>query len=96
MRGLPDHEPFRLPNSLSDVALFGMSMTDNQTVKPRSKGSSRKIALLGAGATALAVINMSTGSEAQALPVLILEFVALAGGQLALVGGLIMMMTSKR
>lgn len=62
-------------------------------------GSALKIALLGAGATALAVINMSTDSEAQSLPVLILEYVALAGGLVALVGGLIMMMvqtSSKR
>lgn len=76
-------------------------MSDNQAAKstsnkPTSKGSGRKIALLGAGATALAVINMSIGSEAQSLPVLILEYAALACGLLALVGGLIMMMTNQR
>jgi hypothetical protein len=73
-----------------------MSMSDNQAAKAGSKGSARKIALVGAGATALAVINMSTASEAQPLPVLILEYVALACGLLALVGGLIMMMTNQR
>lgn len=71
-------------------------MSDDQAAKPASKGSGRKIALLGAGATALAVINMSIASEAQSLPVLILEYVALAGGPLALVGALIMMMTNQR
>lgn len=71
-------------------------MSDDQAAKPGSEGSGRKIALLGAGATALAVVNMSTVSETQSLPVLILEYVALAGGLLALVGGLIMMMTNQR
>jgi len=53
------------------------------------------MALIGGGATALAVINMSTGSEAQSTPVLILENLGLAGGLLGLVGGLIMMMTKR-
>lgn len=71
-------------------------MSDNQAAKSRNLGPGRKIALLGAGATALAVINMSTASEAQSLPVLILEYVALAAGLLALVGGLIMMAMQRR
>ena len=54
------------------------------------------MALIGAGATALAVINMSTGSEAQSTPVLVLEYFALAAGLLGLVGGLIVMMTQRR
>jgi hypothetical protein len=41
---------------------------------------------LGAGATVLAVINMSSASKAQSLLVLILEYVARAGGLLAFVG----------
>ena len=56
----------------------------------------QRIALLGAGATALAVLNMSTGSEAQPTAVLILEYVALACGLLALIGGLVMMITQRR
>jgi hypothetical protein len=71
-------------------------MSANQAGKSKSVGSGGKIALLGAGATALAVANMSTGSEAQSLPVLILEYIALAGGLLALVGGLLMMMMQRR
>jgi hypothetical protein len=71
-------------------------MSDNQSGKTEKKQSNpRKIALLGAMATVLAVINMSVGSEAQPLPVVILQDVALALGLLALVGGLIMMMMQK-
>jgi succinate-acetate transporter protein len=51
-----------------------------------------KIALIGAGATALAVVNiMTNGAEAPSQGVMILQYAALAGGLLALVGGLIMM-----
>ena len=71
-------------------------MRDNRAGKSENAPSGRKIALLGAGATALAVVNMSTGSEAQSTPVLILEYLALAAGLLALVGGLIMMVTRRR
>jgi hypothetical protein len=85
-------EPFPVPNPPSEVSLVrGTSMSDNQAGKSKSMGSGGKIALLGAVATALALVNMSTGSEAQSAPVLILEYIALAGGLLALVGGLIMM-----
>ena len=66
-------------------------MTDN----PASKGKSSspgKIALIGAGATALAVFNIATnGNEAPSHGVMILQYAALAGGLFALVGGLTMM-----
>jgi hypothetical protein len=71
-------------------------MTDGQTGKTEKKRSTPGyIATIGAGATALAVINMSVGKEAQSQPVLILQYAALALGLFALVGGLIMMMTQK-
>ena len=70
-------------------------MTDIQTSQPETgkmppKRHGGRIALLGAGATALALFNMSVGSEAQSTPVLILEYAALALGLFALIGGLIM------
>ena len=71
-------------------------MSDNQAGKSGKTQPGGRIALIGAGATALAVINMSTGSEAQSTPVLILENLALAGGLVGLVGGLIMMTTQRR
>jgi hypothetical protein len=71
-------------------------MTDGQTGKTEKKRSTPGyIATIGAGATALAIINMSVGKEAQSQPVLILQYAALALGLFALVGGLIMMMTQK-
>jgi hypothetical protein len=70
-------------------------MTDNQTSVSEKKRPGRRIALIGAGATVLAIINMWGDSEAQSLPVLILEYAALALGLLALVGGLIMMATQR-
>ena len=71
-------------------------MSDDQSGKKANRQSTpRKIALLGAVATVLAIINMSTGSEAPAQAVAILQYVALGLGLLALVGGLIMMMTQK-
>jgi hypothetical protein len=71
-------------------------MTDNQTGKSEKKPlSPGKITLIGAGATVLAIINLSTGTEAPSQGVLILEYAALAGGLIALVGGLVMMMTQK-
>ena len=73
-------------------------MNGNQSGKTERKSPARRIALLGAVATALAVINMSIGNEAQPLPVVILQDVALALalGLLALVGGLIMMMMMQK
>jgi hypothetical protein len=70
-------------------------MSDDKSGKSEKKSPARRIALLGAVATVLAVINMSIGSEAQPLPVVILQDVALALGLLALVGGLIMMVMQK-
>ena len=68
-------------------------MSDNQSGKTEpKKANPGKIALIGAGATALAVFNMATnGSEAPSQAVMILQYAALAGGLFALVGGLIMM-----
>jgi succinate-acetate transporter protein len=72
-------------------------MSDNQGGKTEpKKANPGKIALIGAGATALAVFNMATnGSEAPSQAVMILQYVCLAGGLLALVGGLIMMATAR-
>lgn len=71
-------------------------MTDNQTAKSGKKQANPgRIALIGAGATVLAIINLSTNAEAPSQGVLILEYAALAGGLFALVGGLIMMMSQR-
>jgi hypothetical protein len=71
-------------------------MSDNQSGKTEKKRSTPSyIAMIGAIATSLAIINMSVGSEAQSQPVLILEYAALALGLFALVGGLIMMTMQK-
>jgi hypothetical protein len=70
-------------------------MTDNQTSMSQKKRPGRRIALIGAVATALAIFNMWGDSEAPSLTLQILEYVALALGLLALVGGLIMMATQK-
>jgi len=67
-------------------------MSDHQRDEPIRKTSPGKIALIGAGASALAVLNMATnGTEAPSQGVVILQYLALAGGLLALVGGLVMM-----
>jgi hypothetical protein len=71
-------------------------MSDEQSGKSQARRSTPgKVALLGAGATALAVLNMSIGSEAEPQAVLILQYAALGGGLLALVGGLIMMFAQR-
>jgi hypothetical protein len=72
-------------------------MSDNQSGKTEpKKANPGKIALIGAGATALAVFNMATnGSEAPSQAVMILQYVCLVGGLLALVGGLIMMAAAR-
>lgn len=61
------------------------------------QASPGKIALIGAGATALALFNMATnGGEAPSQAVLLLQYVCLGAGLLALAGGLFMMtMASK-
>lgn len=68
-------------------------MSEDQNVKTRNRPSNPgKIVLFGAGATALAVVNMMTnGAEAPSQGVMILQYGALAGGLLALIGGLLMM-----
>ena len=68
-------------------------MSDNQNNKIKKKPSTPgRIALIGAGATVLAIFNMMTnGAEAPSQGVVILQYAARAGGLVALVGGLIMM-----
>ena len=69
------------------------SKTANKTAKKPNPG---KIALIGGGATAFAVLNiMSNGPEAPSQGVMMLQYAAHACGLLALVGGLIMMGTAK-
>lgn len=72
-------------------------MRDNQSSKGEpKKANPSKIALIGAGATALAVFNIATnGSEAPSQAVMILQYAGLAGGLFALIGGLIMMAAAK-
>ncbi len=72
-------------------------MSDSQSGKPgRKQSNPGKVALIGAGATALAVFNIATnGSEAPSQAVMILQYAGLAGGLFALVGGLIMMATTR-
>jgi len=72
-------------------------MSDSRSGKAEpKKAKPGKIALLGAFATALAAFNMTTnGSEAPSQAVMILQYAGLAGGLLALIGGLIMMAASR-
>lgn len=65
-----------------------MSNIESSKSPPKRQGG--RIAIIGAVATALAMLNMSVGTEAQSTPVLILEYGALALGLLALIGGLMM------
>lgn len=65
-------------------------MSDIESSKSPPKRMGGRIALLGAGATALAVLNIAVDTEAQSTAVLILEYGALSLGLLALIGGLIM------
>jgi len=69
-------------------------MSDNQGGKSE-KQRYGKIALVGAAATVLAIINLWGGGEAQSQPVLILEYIALAAGLFALIGGLILSMMQR-
>ena len=76
----------------------GAAMAEDQSRKTEKKRSTPGyIATMGAGATVLAIINMSVGNgnEAPSQAVLILEYAALALGVFALVGGLIMMLAQK-
>jgi hypothetical protein len=65
---------------------------DGAEQNQKNKSAAGRVALIGFGATALAIINIATGNgEAQPQAVVILEYAALAGGVVALVGGLIML-----
>jgi succinate-acetate transporter protein len=67
-------------------------LRDNQSDKIEKKRPNPKnIALFGAAATVLTIINMSTGNEPPSQGVIILQYAALAGALIALVAGLIMM-----
>ena len=65
-------------------------MSDIESSKSPPKRLGGRIALLGAAATVLAILNIAVDTEAQSLPVLILEYGALSLGLLALIGGLLM------
>jgi hypothetical protein len=85
-----------LPDRLREAtSLVELPTADNQTGISERRRPGHRIAVIGAGATALAVFNMWSDSEAPSLPLLILEYGALALGLFALVGGLIMMATRK-
>ena len=72
-------------------------MADNQNSKPKKQPMNPgTLVLLGAAAVVLAIINMSTGSEAPRQAVAILQYVFLACGLVGLVGGLIMMMSTQK
>jgi len=68
-------------------------MTDDPKAEQTSNPG--KIALIGAAATVLALINMSAGGEAPSSAVRMLEYLFLAGGLIGLAGELFMMMTQK-
>jgi hypothetical protein len=73
-------------------------MSENQRDKADTKrATARRIALLGAGATTLAVFNMMTnGAEAPSSAVVMLQYAALIAGLFALIGGLIMIATAAK
>jgi len=75
----------------------GAVVSEGQDGKSQPKKTTPgKIALIGAIATALATFNLATNSsEAPAQLVLILQYFALAGGLLALIGGLIMLAVAR-
>jgi hypothetical protein len=70
-------------------------MSEVETGKSPPKRLGGRIALLGAGATALAVLNIAVDTEAQSTGVLVLEYGALSLGLLALCGGLIMTLVQR-
>lgn len=72
-------------------------MTEQQPGKSAKKPSSPgRIALMGAVATGLAVFNMMGGGETPSQGVMILQYVLLAGGLIALAGGLVMTASAAR
>jgi hypothetical protein len=64
---------------------------------PRQAARARpgRIVLIGALATGLAILNMSIGSEAPSRAVMALQYVFIAGGLGALVGGFLLMASGK-
>ena len=66
---------------------------------PQKKATPRKtwgrIAAIGAGATVLGIINMSTNTEAPSQALAFLQYLALGLGAVALVGGLIGVLSAK-
>jgi len=74
-----------------------MAMSARQDNNPKTtKPNSGKIIMIGGIGTALAIINIATrGAEAQPQAVSILEYLCLALGLFALVGGIIMKMNEK-
>ena len=71
-------------------------MTDKSSGKPAKGSNPGRIALIGGIGTVLAIINMSTNSEAPSSMVGLLQYIALGLGLLALIGGLIMMATAPK
>ena len=66
-------------------------MRHNQNEKiERKKPNPKNIALFGAAATVLTIINMSTGIEPPSQGVIMLQYAILTGALIALVVGLIM------
>ncbi|HEX5212936.1 MAG TPA: hypothetical protein VFW22_14520 [Pseudolabrys sp.] len=72
-------------------------MTGKQSEKTDAKKTNPgKIALIGGIGTALAIFNLTTnGGEGPSQALLILQYLLLACGVFALVGGLIMMAMAK-
>lgn len=65
-------------------------MSDLESFQSPPKRHGGRIALIGAAATALAILNVAVDTAAQSTPVLILEYGALSLGLIALIGGLMM------
>jgi hypothetical protein len=75
-----------------------MAVSARQDNNPlnKTKPNSGKIIMIGGIGTALAILNFATrGAEAQSQGVVILEYLCLALGLFALVGGIIMKMNEK-
>jgi hypothetical protein len=75
---------------------MAVSARQDNNPQNKTKPNSGKIILIGGIGTALAILNIATsGPEAQSQAVLILEYLCLALGLFALVGGIIMKMNEK-
>jgi hypothetical protein len=85
------HAPFVPRSHPHSHNIWELNMSENQSGKiEKKKANPKNIALIGAGATVLVIVNMSTGVEVPSQGVIILQYTALAGALLTLVGGLIM------